>query len=72
MAELFPWANAEEKTGLEKATTIISQDISDKLEGIVMHSSIEADNKLMAFGNDDPELKNVVKACSEALIRQHK
>lgn len=33
-----------------------------------MHSSIEADNKLMAFGNDDPDLKNIVKACSEALM----
>ena len=68
MQEMFPWVNAEEKTGLDKATTIISDEISGKLEGIVMHSSIEADNKLMAYGNDDPELKNIVKACSEALM----
>lgn len=49
MAEHFPWDNAEEKTGLKTAKSMIVEKVSEALNGIVMHSSIEADNKLMVF-----------------------
>jgi hypothetical protein len=67
----FPWDNPDDRTGLNKAINLINDDLSEKLRGCVMHSSIQADNKLCDIATkldgDEYQYKNIIKACSEAL-----
>jgi hypothetical protein len=71
-ADYFPWDNADEKSGLNKSCSLINDDLSLKLQDIVLHSSIQTDNNLCELTNgaegDEYLYKNVIKACSEALM----
>lgn len=72
-AEQFPWDKPEDKTGLTEACRYINEEMSTKLAGVILHSSIQADNKLCDLlqahegGEEESKQRNLIKACSEAL-----
>ena len=72
-SEQFPWDKPEEKSGLSSAIKFINEDINAKLGGVIMHTSVLADNMLcdllqaLEGGEEESKQKNIIKACSEAL-----
>lgn len=68
----FNFDSPDEKTGLQQACTFINTAVNERLRNVVLSSSIEADNILFELieegENEGENRKNIVRACSEALL----
>ena len=74
-ADHFHWDKPADLTGLSESLKMINEEVTDLLKGVMITSSIHADNILDEYMNSAQELetehrkpkKNIVRACSEAL-----